>query len=71
MDRGACQAAVHAATKSWTRLSNRALTRFTVIAGVKMLRKLSNTTKVGQGFPGGPAAKTPRSQRRGPGFNPW
>ena len=36
-----------------------------------MLRKLSNTTKVGQGFPGGPAAKTPRSQRRGPGFNPW
>ena len=22
-------------------------------------------------FPGGPVAKTPRSQRRGPGFNPW
>ena len=24
-----------------------------------------------QGFPGGPVGKTPCSQRRGPGFDPW
>ena len=29
-------------------------------------------TKMGlRDFPGGLAAKTPRSQRRGPGFDPW
>ena len=24
-----------------------------------------------EGFPGGPVAKTPSSQCRGPGFDPW
>ena len=32
---------------------------------------LSSTTKQAQDFPGGPVAKTPCSQCRGPRFNPW
>ena len=32
-----------------------------------MLRKWSRTGE----FPGGPGAKTPSSQCRGTGFNPW
>ena len=36
-----------------------------------VMRYLFKTILPIQDFPGGPVVKTPRSQCRGPGFNPW
>ena len=33
--------------------------------------KLLHIKPITGDFPGGPVAKTPCSQRRGPGFDPW
>ena len=37
----------------------------------RQLVVLNNKNKSLQGFPGGPVAKAPRSQCRGPRFDPW
>ena len=62
-------------TKSWTRLSDFTFTFFFSII-IKVRGERAQTMVVakvgGMGdFLGGPVVKTPRSQCRGPGFEPW
>ena len=37
----------------------------------RVLKVAATTTAQSRDFPGGPAAETPRSQCKGPGFDPW
>ena len=62
MDRKAWHAVVHGFANSRTRLSN-----WTELNKQEMCQH--QTTE--WGFPSGPVAKTPHSQCRGPGFDPW
>ena len=41
--------------------------KYCLVKGKKKFKEYKNY----RDFPGGPVAKTPHSQCRGPGFNPW